>query len=126
MKHPVYEALRHNGTTYRPPGEVELDPKRDAADIRRLTRKGVIGAPLGDAESAGQQGTVQPNAASAAQAGGDAQADESAKANADDATPEQDGVSAAEEKGAEVAPEPEAKPEAKPKAASKPAAKAKE
>jgi len=69
MKHPVYEALRHNGTTYRPPGEVELDPKRDAADIRRLTRKGVIGAPLDDAESA-------------AQAGADAQSDESAKPKA--------------------------------------------
>ena len=87
MKHPVYEALRHNGTTYRPPGEVELDPKRDAADIRRLTRKGVIGAPLSDAESAaqqsaGQQSTVQPSAATTAQAGADAQSDESAKPKA--------------------------------------------
>ncbi|WP_046079642.1 hypothetical protein [Halomonas sp. HG01] len=95
MKYPVREPLRHNGKTHRPPGEVELDPKEDAAEIEHLTRKGVIGAP-GDADEADAQDQAKD--------------DEAATANADDATPEQDGESAAKDDGAEAGDKTASKP----------------
>lgn len=51
MQYPLHEALRRNGKTYRPPGEVALDPKEDATEIARLTRKGVIGQPGAGADA---------------------------------------------------------------------------
>ncbi|SFT73862.1 hypothetical protein [Halomonas saccharevitans] len=62
MKYPVREPLRRNGKTHRPPqGEVELDPKKDAAEIEHLTRKGVIGAP-GDAGEADAKAQAEQDA----------------------------------------------------------------
>lgn len=111
MKYPLREALRRNGKTHRPPGGVELDPKEDAADIKRLTRKGVIGAPEADAASDDQTG-AQDQAKDEGQGApeNEAKDDEAATANADDATPEQDGESAAKDDGAEAGDKTASKP----------------
>ena len=42
MKFQVIEPLRHNGKTHRPPAEVALDVEKDAQEIDRLVRAGVI------------------------------------------------------------------------------------
>ncbi|MAZ33388.1 MAG: hypothetical protein CMO06_09615 [Thalassospira sp.] len=49
MKFQVIEPLRHNGKTHRPPAEVALDVEKDAQEIERLVRAGVIRA--GDTSS---------------------------------------------------------------------------
>lgn len=80
MKYPLREALRRNGKTHRPPGEVELDEKNDADEIEHLTRKGVIGTPgsAGDVSAA-----AEADAKAQAEADAKAQTEEEAKAQAE-------------------------------------------
>jgi len=139
MKYPLREALRRNGKTHRPPGDVELDPSDDADEIERLVRAGVIVevrgqeahvVPATDGAKAEQeaQAEAEEEAKAKAEEEAKAKAEEEAKAkaeeeakaeaNADEATPEQDGASAAEDEGAEATPKQESKP-----AARKPAGK---
>jgi len=122
MKYALREALRRDGKTHRPPGGVELDPKEDAAEIARLTRKGVIGGPVAE-DGEGDPGGEKPEGGQQADAKeGAKDGDQAETAKADDATPEQDGASAAKESGAEAGGEAEAKPTAR-KTASKTKAK---
>lgn len=82
MKFPLREALRRDGKTHRPPGEVELDVERDADEIDQLMGLGVI-ADVRDAEAeAKAEAETQAKAEAETQAKAEAEAKAKAEAEA--------------------------------------------
>lgn len=83
MKYPLLQPLRRDGKRMKPPGEIELDPTEDKADIERLTRRGVIGKPgtlsAGEAEAKAEE---EAAAKAKAEEEAEAKAEEEAAAKA--------------------------------------------